>query len=165
MFDLARLPEAFRSEGGLSRRLFVAYGAALAGLPALPSLVAAADRKVTFPSDPFSLGIASGDPAATSVLLWTKLAPRPEDPDGGMPAEIVPVGWEVAEDEAMQSVIARGTAAATPQLGHSVHALARGLAPDRWYWYRFRAGDATSPIGRTRTLPAAGAMPQRLKMA
>ncbi|HZN37069.1 MAG TPA: alkaline phosphatase D family protein, partial [Pirellulaceae bacterium] len=65
----------------------------------------------------------------------------------------------------MKKVIARGTAVATPQLGHSVHVEARGLAPDRWYWYRFRAGDATSPIGRTRTLPAADVMPQRLKMA
>jgi alkaline phosphatase D len=163
MLDLARLPEAVHSEGGLTRRLFVACGAALAALPTLPKLAAAADRKLTFEADPFSLGIASGDPGATSVLLWTRLAPRPQEADGGMKPEAVSVAWEVAEDEAMRKVVARGTAVATPQLGHSVHALARGLAPDRWYWYRFRAQDASSPVGRTRTLPAADAMPQRLK--
>ncbi|MCA9768800.1 MAG: alkaline phosphatase D family protein, partial [Gemmatimonadetes bacterium] len=32
-----------------------------------------------------------------------------------------------------------------------------GLDPDRWYWYRFMAGDATSAVGRTRTAPAPGA--------
>jgi alkaline phosphatase D len=61
--------------------------------------------------------------------------------------------------------VARGTANATPQLGHSVHAVVQGLKPDRWYWYRFAAGDARSAIGRTRTLPAAGADVQRVKFA
>jgi alkaline phosphatase D len=54
---------------------------------------------------------------------------------------------------------------ATPQLGHTVHVEAAGLKPDRWYHYRFRAGDATSPVGRTRTLPAADATPDNLKFA
>jgi alkaline phosphatase D len=46
-----------------------------------------------------------------------------------------------------------------------VHVDARGLAPDRWYWYRFMLGDAVSPVGRTRTAPARGAMPAKLKLA
>ena len=58
----------------------------------------------------------------------------------------------VAEDEGLKNVIASGSEIATPQLGHSVHAEVSGLKPDRWYWYRFRAGDAESPVGRTRTL-------------
>jgi alkaline phosphatase D len=45
---------------------------------------------------------------------------------------------------------------ASPELGHSVHVDLTGLEPDRWYFYRFRAGDAVSPVGRTRTAPAAG---------
>ncbi|MBX9627898.1 MAG: alkaline phosphatase D family protein [Gemmataceae bacterium] len=161
-FDLRA---AARSEGGVSRRLFLAAGAALAGLPRLAVTAAAADRKVSFPADPFTLGVASGDPDATSVVLWTRLAPKPLDPDGGLKPEVIPVAWEVADDEGMTKVVASGTAAATPQLGHSVHAEAKGLAPDRWYFYRFRAGDAVSPVGRTRTLPAADASPDKLRFA
>jgi alkaline phosphatase D len=165
MLDLTRIPEAVRSEGGVSRRLFLAYGAALAALPSLATCAEAADKKVTFAADPFALGVASGDPDATSVVLWAKLAPRPQDPDGGMKPEAVGVAWEVAEDDAMKKVVARGTAVATPQLGHTVRAEAGGLKPDRWYFYRFTAGDARSPVGRTRTLPAADANPDKLKFA
>ena len=165
MLDLTRISEAIRAERGLSRRLFLAYGAALAGLPSLATQAHAADRKVTFPAYPFTLGVASGDPDATSVVLWTKLAPTPADPDGGMQPEIVPVTWQVAEDDAMQQVIAKGTAIATPQLGHAVHVEVAGLKPDRWYWYHFRAGDAVSAVGRTRTLPAADSSPDKLRFA
>jgi alkaline phosphatase D len=165
MFDLTTIRTAVRSEGGVSRRLFLAYGSALAALPSLAVRTHAADRKVTFASDPFTLGVASGDPDSTSVVLWTKLAPKPLDPDGGMKPEAIPVTWELAEDDAMKTVVAKGSAVATPQLGHSVHAIPTGLKPDRWYWYRFRAGDATSPVGRTRTTPAADATPDRLRFA
>lgn len=165
MLDLTRIPEAVRSEGGISRRLFLAHGAALAALPNLAFRASARDRKVSFAADPFSLGVASGDPDATSVVLWTKLAPEPLDPDGGMKPERVSVAWEIAEDDAMKKVVRSGTAVATPQLGHTVHVEAGGLRPDRWYWYRFRVGDAVSPTGRTRTLPAADAMPERMKFA
>ena len=58
-----------------------------------------------------------------------------------------------------------GTTVATPQLGHSVHVELGGLDPDRWYWYRFRAGDATSPIGRARTMPVSSSIPAALKFA
>ena len=58
-----------------------------------------------------------------------------------------------------------GTTLATPQLAHSVHVEVEGLEPDRWYWYRFRAGDAESPVGRTRTLPRRNATPEQVKFA
>jgi alkaline phosphatase D len=165
--DICRLNlrSAVHSEGGISRRLFLAYGSALASLPLLGLRATAADRKVTFSADPFSLGVASGDPDSTSVALWTRLAPKPLDPDGGMKPEAVTVAWEVAEDESMKSVVAHGTAIATPQLGHSVHVEAAGLKPDRWYWYRFKAGDAVSPVGRTRTLPTVDSSPDKLRFA
>jgi alkaline phosphatase D len=54
---------------------------------------------------------------------------------------------------------------ALPELAHSVHVDVTGLAPDRWYWYRFMLGDAVSPVGRTRTAPAPGTMPALLKLA
>ena len=154
MFDPNAFREEARRSGGISRRMFLAYGSALA---ALPSLVGRAEgataRRVSFASDPFALGVASGDPTSTGVVLWTRLAPRPLEPGGGLGPEAVEVGWEVAGDEGMKDVVARGTALATPQLGHSVHVEAEGLKPDRWYWYRFRAGDAESRIGAGPDLP------------
>jgi len=107
--------------------------------------------------DPFTLGVASGDPAPDGVVLWTRLAPDPFAPDGhgGMMNAPVSVDYEVAHDEQFRSVVQRGTAVATRELAHSVHPEVRGLEPDRWYFYRFRAGSVISPVGRTRTAPAA----------
>ena len=82
-----------------------------------------------------------------------------------MPGEAMEVTWELATDPAMRSKVASGVAKALPQLGHSVHVEAGGLDSDRWYWYRFRCGDATSPIGRTRTLPRPHVMPKELRFA
>ena len=98
------------------------------------------------------------------MVLWTRLAPKPLE-GGGMPDLAVEVDWRLAEDEGMKKVVKKGTAMATPALGHSVHVEVAGLQPDRWYWYQFRAGKEMSPVGRTRTAPAAGAMPDRLKYA
>ena len=164
MLQLTNLRDAMRHEGGLTRRLFLAYGAALGSIPLLGRESSHA-APVRFSNDPFALGVASGDPNADGMVLWTRLAPRPLEGDGGMPNVMVSVTWEVAEDDGMKRIVASGTELATPQLGHSVHVELKGLKPDRWYWYRFRCGDAESPIGRTRTLPAPDAMPDRLKFA
>ncbi|QDU64799.1 Alkaline phosphatase D precursor [Planctomycetes bacterium Pan216] len=164
MLDLAQIRDAVRHEGGVSRRLFLAYGTALASLPHLSRSTHAATAP-RFPDDPFTLGVASGDPDSQSVVLWTRLAPKPLEPHGGMTPEPVGVGWEIAEDESLKKVVASGETVATPQLGHSVHVEVDGLKPDRWYWYRFRAGEAESPIGRTRTLPAPHASPDQLRFA
>ena len=105
----------------------------------------------------FTLGVASGYPLPTGVVLWTRLAPAPLQPGGGMSSPTCRVEWEVATDERMGQVVQQGTAAATPEWAHAVHVEVEGLEPGRWYWYRFRAGGEVSPIGRTRTAPAAGA--------
>ena len=110
-----------------------------------------------FADDPFQLGVASGDPTSTAVMLWTRLAPKPFEPDGGMTGLRTTVTWEVADDEAFSKMVKTGRGTAAPELGYSVHVDVDGLAPDRWYFYRFRTGDATSPVGRMRTTPAAGA--------
>jgi alkaline phosphatase D len=65
----------------------------------------------------------------------------------------------------MRTLVATGTAEAQAAWAHSVHVEPRGLKPDRWYWYRFLAGDAVSPVGRTRTAPEAGALSPRLRFA
>lgn len=165
MFDLDQIPDTVRAEGGISRRMFLSYSAALMALPSLATRATAADRKVSFADNPFTLGVASGDPDSTSVVLWTKLATAPLEADGGMKPEAIGVAWEVAEDESMKKIVAKGTTPAAPAFGHSVHVEVNGLKPDRWYWYRFMAGDAVSPIGRTRTFPAAAVMPEKLRFA
>ena len=121
----------------------------------------------SFVDYPFQLGIASGDPLPDGVVLWTRLAPRPlaEGGAGGMPGARVPVRWEVASDERFRSVVRSGTTFATPELAHSVHVEVSGLAPDRWYFYRFSAGGEISPVGRTKTAPAAGTSPDRFRFA
>lgn len=161
--DLQQITQAVRHEGGFSRRLFLAYASALAALPLLAEPAGASPG--SFSADPFALGVASGDPDPTSVVLWTRLAPRPLEADGGMPRTPVNVRWDIAEDEGMRKIVRSGTATAPPELAHSVHVEVQGLKPDRWYWYRFRAGDADSPIGRTRTMPDQGATPSELKFA
>ncbi|TKG62586.1 alkaline phosphatase D family protein [Prauserella endophytica] len=112
-----------------------------------------------FREDPFALGVASGEPTSSGVVLWTRLAPDPvaEDGTGGMPGKAVNVAWQIAEDPRFRRVVRAGTQQASPELAHSVHVEAEGLRPDREYWYRFRAGGELSPVGRTRTAPWAGA--------
>jgi alkaline phosphatase D len=110
---LERLPQAVRHEGGLSRRLFVAYGAALAALPAIAARSAGTtDSKISFAADPFQLGVASGDPDAHSVVLWTRLCPKPLEPGYGLTTERVSVRWELSETESMSRIVQRGTALA-----------------------------------------------------
>src|SRR5829696_4766000 len=114
MSHLPRFRDAARREGEMSRRTFLAYGGAMSALPWLANLARADSRRVSFPADPFRLGVASGDPSSTGVVLWTRLAPRPLEPGGGLAPEVIDVRWEVARDEAMKDVVRRGKAAATP---------------------------------------------------
>jgi alkaline phosphatase D len=72
----------------MARRTFLTGAAGLLTAAAIPGVWAASAR--TF-EDPFTLGVASGDPTPTGVVLWTRLAPRPLEPDGGMPGRAVPV--------------------------------------------------------------------------
>lgn len=117
--------------------------------------------------EPFTLGVASGEPAPDGVVLWTRLAPNPaaEDGRGGMPDRPVAVQWQVAEDEGFARLVAEGTELARPELGHSVHAEVMGLRPGADYFYRFKAGPELSPVGRTRTAPGAGARVDSLAFA
>jgi len=117
------------------------------------------------PGEPFTLGIASGDPLPDSVILWTRLAPMPGVAGGGMPDEVYSVTWEVASDEAFTDIVASDVADADPKFAHSLHVDVSGLEPDTWYWYRFTIGEYTSAVGRTRTTPALGAKPERLSFA
>lgn len=106
--------------------------------------------------DPFTLGIASGCPTAQSVVLWTRLAPDPLSPDGGMGTAEVDVLWELAQDPGFQRMVRSGTATARADDAHSLHVEVNGLQAACDYWYRFSAAGARSATGRTRTAPAPG---------
>ena len=149
----------------MDRRAFLTATARLSALAALGQVAACVPTQpVKLNKDPFTLGVASGDPLPDGVVLWTRLAPDPLA-GGGMGASPVDVEWLIARDDAMKDVVRSGTSSALPELAHSVHVEVAGLDPDRVYWYRFRASGIESPIGRTRTAPAAGASPQALRFA
>ncbi len=155
-------------EPHLSRRGFLGLtGAAGAGAALYGFSAAPAWATPRFPDNPFTLGIASGDPLPDGVVLWTRLAPDPLAPDGlgGMPPYQLPVSWQVATDPQFNNVVRAGTESAAPELGHSVHVEVSGLLPRHDYFYRFRTGNQLSAVGRTRTAPQAGSAPGRVSFA
>jgi alkaline phosphatase D len=115
-----------------------------------------------FSGYPFTLGVASGAPLPDGVVLWTRLAPKPVS-GGGAGRDPVLVRWQVAHDERFARIVRRGSARARPSGAFSVHVEVDGLEPARWYFYRFIADGEVSPVGRTRTAPAAGDRPDGLR--
>jgi alkaline phosphatase D len=97
----------------------------------------------------FTHGVASGDPTASRVMLWTRFAGA-----GGASGRI---GWEVADDENFRHVVARGNAGADAVNDYCVKVDVGGLAPGRPYFYRFLSGSGPSVTGRTRTAPGGNA--------
>ncbi|MCB1685890.1 MAG: alkaline phosphatase D family protein, partial [Pseudomonadales bacterium] len=93
----------------------------------------------------FQHGIASGDPLADRVMLWTRISTAD--------SSVVPVRWLIASDAALKNVVNQGVISALPERDHTVKVDAVGLQPGRTYYYRFDAAGEASPIGRTRTLP------------
>ncbi len=154
-----------RTVNRLSRRELLKIAGSV-GLAAIARPIAARQTlaRPLFMTYPFTLGVASGDPLPDGVVLWTRLAPEPLE-GGGMPMTNVEVQWEIAADRAFRTMAQKGTAIARPELGHSVHVEVAGLQPGRDYFYRFRAGDEISQIGRTKTAPAAGSAVDRLRFA
>ncbi len=142
----------------MDRRLLLRQTLAVA-CGAYPSAGAWAGRGAD--AFPFALGVASGAPHDTGMVLWTRLAAA------ALPSPLTPaaVRWELADDERFSRIVRAGTAMALPELGHAVHVEVQGLAPGRWYHYRFLLGDAVSEVGRTRTAPPADALPDRLRFA
>lgn len=143
----------------LSRREFLGVAGASA-LTALRPALLQAQSPTAFP---FTLGVASGYPHPGGCTLWTRLAALPAA--AARAPEGIPVAWEVAHDERFREVALRGEARALPQWGHAVHVDLDGLAPARWYWYRFTALGERSPAGRTRTAPVGPAPRVRLAFA
>ena len=118
-------------------------------------------------TDPFTLGVASGDPAPDGFVIWTRLALEPlaADGRGGMPSSSYQLGWQVASDERFEDVVKAGSVAAEPGWAHSVHVEVQGLRPGREYFYRFRLGKHLSAPGRAVTTPSALETPSSFAMA
>ncbi|MFD4900952.1 alkaline phosphatase D family protein [Streptomyces sp. NPDC058411] len=147
-----------------SRRTVVKAAAATAVAGSVLTATATGAHAADGPA--FLHGVASGDPLPDGILLWTRVTPSPDAVPGsglGAPTGVV---WEVAEDQAFTRVAARGTAVARAEADHTVKADVRGLRPATTYWFRFMAAPPggpeggqgiVSPVGRTRTAPAAGA--------
>jgi len=131
----------------LTRRRFLQ---ALGALAVSPNVRAQSHR--------FALGVASGYPSPSGITLWTRLT-------GDLVPLAIPVRWEVFADESLKNRVAGGEMPADPLWAHSVHVDVEGLEPERWYWYRFSAGDAQSPVGRTRTAPRPDVPAPRLRFA
>jgi alkaline phosphatase D len=140
------------AQAALDRREFlvrssaVAAGGALAFAARVPGAAAQPDPSLA----PFLHGVASGDPLADGVMIWTRADP------GTDRQRIVPVSWRVATDPAMENVIATGDAEARPERDWTVKVDVGGLQPGRTYYYGFRADGVASLTGRTKTAPAAG---------
>jgi alkaline phosphatase D len=130
-----------------------AAGITLAGIASGPAF-----GQATFAENPFTLGIASGDPSPTGVVLWTRLAPDPLVPGGGMPDEPFEVRYELSRDEDFHAIVRKGSTVALPDEAHSAREEIQGLSPEQEYFYRFKVGDWVSPVGRTRTRPPGNAM-------
>ncbi len=134
----------------------LAAGAMGAAWPLMPGMgpkaahAAAQALGASWDPAPFTLGVGSGDPLPTSVVLWTRLAPQPLA-DTQPLSDIVQVDWAVSTDPAMTAVVASGSVAASVLLGHSVHVPVHGLTPGQRYYYQFAALGQKSVVGRTKT--------------
>lgn len=149
----------------MNRRHFLSTLSATLAWQNLRSLHLDAQTRTRFSNDPFQVGVASGDPAADGIVLWTRLVSNVNAPDLGIPPHPIKVRWEIAKDHAMTHIVKTGVMTATPELGHSIHVEVNGLQPGRDYFYRFHTDDATSPVGHTRTAPAMNTMVEKARFA
>lgn len=102
----------------------------------------------------FSHGVASGDPLADRVILWTRVTVSSPG--------TLNLSWEVASDANFGAIVARGTASTGAEQDYTVKVDATGLQPASVYFYRFYVGDEPSPTGRTKTLPVGSVSQLRL---
>src|SRR5688572_16576357 len=103
-----------KSQGSsVDRRRFLRYAWGGVGASLSLALLPGRDLLAASPlgANPFTLGVASGDPLPDGIVLWTRLAPEPADPLS-LGRRAVPVGWRVATDSGMRRVVARGVAVA-----------------------------------------------------
>lgn len=148
---------------GLTRRRFLGRAAPLGLLGCLPACAGEDPTPTVLPltSEPFAHGLASGDPLADAVILWTRVTPPVEPASGQAPAD-VSVDWRVALDPELRQVVAQGSAQTGAELDFTVKLDVRSLTPATTYYYQFTAFGVRSAVGRTRTLPRGAAERARI---
>lgn len=110
-------------------------------LATLPGILRA---RPTARGEVFRHGVASGDPDHASVVLWTRVSLE----------GAVPVEWELSRSADFARITKRGSVVADGERDHTVKIVADRLPAGSTWFYRFRAGGETSPVGRARTLPS-----------
>lgn len=98
---------------------------------------------------PFYHGVASGDPLADRVIIWTRVTPPV------MNGADIEVAWRMATDPALQNVVAFGDYTATESADYTVKIDVVGLESGSTFYYGFSALGANSLTGRTKTTPTA----------
>lgn len=105
----------------------------------------------------FDHGVASGDPLADRVILWTRVS-------ASAPGA-VRVAWDVSTDPDFRQLVNQDEAEVGSERDYTIKVDVQGLQPAQTYYFRFRAGDAVSTTGQTRTLPASDAAVDAFRMA
>ncbi len=152
--------------GCMPRRDFLAKGSATIAFLAAFQLGsnradAKGNKKREF--DPFSYGVASGDPLPDRVIIWTRVNPSAEaTPGSGIGAPIRGI-WEVSRNPSFTQRVATGPFATSADTDHTVKIDVTRLTPATDYYYRFMVRGVRSPVGRMRTAPAAVATPSSVR--
>ena len=132
----------------VSRRQFIQAAMAMGASVAFARLAQASRTRWIERRDLYPEGVASGDPTADSVILWTR---RPFESGGRRVLTV-----EVAEDEAFRRVVAKAIAPVSAESDWTTRVLVGHLKPARVYWYRFTDEEGNgSRVGRTITAPLA----------
>ncbi|PZA20451.1 alkaline phosphatase [Modestobacter versicolor] len=155
-------------ETPLSRRTMLKGGAVAAAALTLGGLTTEEARATvdeTARSGVFGFGIASGDPTATELLLWTRVTPSPDATPGSGRGRRTRVIWAVAADPGFRKIVRIGTTTTDASRDHTVKVVVSGLTPYTRYYYRFAACGAISGIGRTQTAPDEPGRTHALRLA
>ena len=137
------------------RTLFKGVAAATAAL-AVPRVFDPAAAAAPASKGIFGYGVASGDPTADSLIIWTRATPpaakgEPVAAPGSGLGRSIPVRWQVARDARFTKLAAHGTVHTSPASDHTVKVDVTGLNPYSRYYYRFQSLGEYSQVGRTQT--------------
>ncbi len=126
--------------------LLVVLGCNSRGIPALEKY--RADETAPFYDGnlaPFYHGVASGDPKAHEVVLWTRITPDYQEEQE--------ISWKITLDSMQKEIVQKGLLKTDRSRDYTVKHLVKGLQPDTYYWYSFACKGKKSVVGRTKTLP------------
>lgn len=148
----------------INRRSFLTSGIVLGAATGLPLSSCAPQPKdaKTSSTHIFAHGVASGDPLADRIVLWTRVSTDVADK---LPSGSVPVRWRIAKDPELRQLVNQGELTTSARRDFTVKVDAADLLPNQVYYYQFEAFGQPSVIGRTRTLPVGATERVRLAVA